>query len=172
LTDRACGHPTGQNRNIAAGFLYLHFALESKHSLPVFTRLDGPHHSRLDRGDDQTDGTGSGQDALPTHLWSKTRLPVQHVPSNAQTSITIKAVTQSDICKALPRAARFVVPNVSSLAESRRDRDKPEINWALLCNREQMRIFIPNNTRPQEVWNCLHEELAWAEVSVGRFWPD
>ena len=82
--------------------------------------------------------------------------------TQGQANITIQAVSREEIRRALPQAACFVVPNVSSLNEYRRDRRKPKTNWSLLQTRSRLGIFIPNDTSPQEVRDCLHEELAQA----------
>ncbi|MEM9500185.1 MAG: DUF2927 domain-containing protein, partial [Pseudomonadota bacterium] len=69
---------------------------------------------------------------------------------------------RKEIRRALPQAACVVVPNVDSLAQLRRDRRKDSTNWALLRERQQMAIFLPYDASPQEVRDCLHEELAQA----------
>jgi Protein of unknown function (DUF2927) len=55
-----------------------------------------------------------------------------------------------------------VVPNVSTLAEYRRLRGSAAVDWARVTTRDRAAIFIPADTSPQEVRDCLHEELAQA----------
>jgi len=55
-----------------------------------------------------------------------------------------------------------VVPNVGSLADYRRLRGTPEVDWARITRRDRAAVFIPTDTSPQEVRDCLHEELAQA----------
>lgn len=77
-------------------------------------------------------------------------------------NITIQAVSRSDIRRSLPQAACFVAPNISSLSQYRSSRRSAKTNWALMENRQKVAIFLPNDTSPQEVRDCLHEELAQA----------
>lgn len=55
-----------------------------------------------------------------------------------------------------------MVPNSSSLEEYRQDRRKRKSNWTQLRSRERLGIFIPYDSSPQEIRDCLHEELAQA----------
>ena len=77
-------------------------------------------------------------------------------------NITVQAVTRADIRNALPTAACFVVPNVSSLAEYKAARRSARVNWSRLDRRDRLAIFLPADASPQEVRDCLHEELAQA----------
>lgn len=151
--------PKRSNGNIAADFLALHFELESGRELPVFTRFETPITVRV---------TGSPPPSLRpdlSRLLSRLRneagIDITRVSGGAA-NITIEAVSRAEIRRALPQAACFVVPNVSSLAEFRRDRRKDKTNWSLLRNRTRLGIFIPYDASPQEVRDCLHEELAQA----------
>jgi tetratricopeptide (TPR) repeat protein len=51
---------------------------------------------------------------------------------------------------------------VGSLAEYRRLRGSDAVDWAEVTRRERAAVFIPADTSPQEVRDCLHEELAQA----------
>ncbi|MCE8511098.1 DUF2927 domain-containing protein [Ruegeria pomeroyi] len=151
--------PQRSNGNIAADFLALHFQLESGRDLPVFTRFETPITVRV---------TGSPPASLQpdlTRLLGRLRgeagIDIRQV-SDASANITIEAVSREEIGRALPHAACFVVPNVSSLAEFRRDRRKDKTNWANLRKRERLGIFVPYDSSPQELRDCLHEELAQA----------
>ncbi len=151
--------PARSNKNIASDFLELHFALESGAPLPVFTRFEGPITVRLAGTPPpsmQTDLT-----RLLTRLQREARIDIRQI-SDGQANITIEAVSQKQIRRILPQAACFVVPNASSLEEYRRDRRKRKSNWTALQSREQIGIFIPYDVSPQEVRDCLHEELAQA----------
>ena len=66
------------------------------------------------------------------------------------------------IRRQLPQAACFVVPNVSSLAQYRAAKRTNRVNWTMLRERSKLAIFLPNDASPQEVRDCLHEELAQA----------
>ena len=151
--------PTRSNGNIAADFLDLHFQLESGRALPVFTRFETQVSVRV------TGNAPSGFDKdlnqLLTRLRDEAGLDIFRTRSE-QANITIELVSSAEIRRALPQAACFVVPNVSSLQEFRRNRHKPRTNWALLRDRSRLGIFIPRDSSPQEIRDCLHEELAQA----------
>ncbi|WP_170478009.1 DUF2927 domain-containing protein [Ruegeria arenilitoris] len=151
--------PVRSNVNIASDFVALHFALESGAELPVFTRFDQPITVRL---------TGTPTASMQTdlsRLLSRLRreagIQIEQV-SEGQANITIEAVSQRQIRRILPQAACFVVPNSSSLEEYRRDRRKNKSNWTELRSRERIGVFIPYDVSPQEVRDCLHEEVAQA----------
>ena len=151
--------PAMSNANIAADFLDLHFRLESGRELPVFTRFEGPITVRV---------TGAlSPNLLPDLRALLVRMQREagvdiSLTSAAEANVTIEAVSRDDIRRALPHAACFVVPNVSSLAEFKRNRRKSTTNWALLRERNRLGIFLPSDSSPQEVRDCLHEELAQA----------
>ncbi|MGB7241919.1 MAG: DUF2927 domain-containing protein [Sulfitobacter sp.] len=147
------------NAELAADFLDLSFQLESGRALPVFTRFDGPISVRV---------TGAAPASLApdltrllARLKSEAGIAIQ-TTNSAAASITIEAVSRAEIRRALPEAACFVAPNVSSLAEYRKNRRSSRTNWTLLQTRTKLAIFLPNDASPQEVRDCLHEELAQA----------
>ncbi|MFV0514111.1 MAG: DUF2927 domain-containing protein [Jhaorihella sp.] len=151
--------PLRSNGNIGADFLSLHFELESGRKLSVFTRFEGPITVRV---------TGSPPPSLEpdlhrliARLRNEAGIDISRTASGPA-SITIEAVSRADIRRALPDAACFVVPNVSSLAEFRRDRRKPKTSWADLTTRTRLGVFVPFDSSPQEIRDCLHEELAQA----------
>ncbi len=151
--------PTRSNANIAADFLALHFQLESGRKLDVLTRFETPITVRV---------TGAPPPSLAPdlrrlldRLRREAGIDIRQITQGAA-NITIEAVSRADIRRALPQAACFVVPNVSSFDEFRRDRRKPKTNWSVLRTRTRMGIFVPYDTSPQELRDCLHEELAQA----------
>lgn len=151
--------PARSNTNIAADFLDLHFALESGTQLPAFTRFEAPVTVRLTGK--PTPSMQNDLARLLTRLRREAGIDIRQV-SEGQANITIEAVSQRDIHRILPNAACFVVPNSSSLEEYRRDRRKAKSSWTELRQRERLGIFIPYDVSPQEMRDCLHEELAQA----------
>ena len=153
--------PRMSNGNIAADFLSLHFQLESGRTLPTFTRFETPitvavtGKPPISLGPDLT--------RLLTRLRTEAQIDIRQVGRNeGQPNIVIEAVSRDDIRRTLPQAACFVVPNVTSLQDFRRHRRSAKTNWARLTERTQMAIFLPYDASPQEVRDCLHEELAQA----------
>ena len=151
--------PRMSNGTIAADFLSLHFQLESGRELPTFTRFEGP----ITVGVTGQPPASLGPDLsrLLARLRNEAGIDIRNIGTSAQQpNIVIEAVSREDIRRALPHAACFVVPNVTSLAEYRRHRRSEKTNWARLEKRTQMAIFLPYDASPQEVRDCLHEELA------------
>lgn len=151
--------PSQSNANIAADFLSLHFELESGRSLPVFTRFETPITVRV-TGKPPASLTPDLRRLL-TRLRREAGIDIREV-SGDSASITIEAVSRAEIRRALPNAACFVVPNASSLDEFRRNRRSPSNNWSTLQSRDRLAVFLPYDSTPQEIRDCLHEELAQA----------
>lgn len=151
--------PARSNKNIASDFLSLHFELESGAALPVFTRFETPVTVRLTGS--PTASMQQDLTRLLNRLKREAGINIRQI-DEGQANITIEAVSQKDILRILPNAACFVVPNSSSLEEYRRDRRKIKSSWTELRKRERLGIFIPYDVSPQEIRDCLHEELAQA----------
>ncbi|WP_319799738.1 DUF2927 domain-containing protein [Roseobacter weihaiensis] len=147
------------NAALTRDFLALSFQMESGRQLPVLTRFEGPISLRVTGRPPPTLSADLAQ--LLTRLKREAGLDISTTTA-AQASITIEAVPRSDIHRVLPQAACFVAPNVRSLAEFRSARRNPATNWALLETRETLAIIVPSDASPQEVRDCLHEELAQA----------
>ncbi|WP_319823635.1 DUF2927 domain-containing protein [Thalassovita sp.] len=156
---QALEHPAASNLQIARDFLDLSFQLESGRDLPVFTRFEGPITLHL---------TGNAPAAMRADLGrllgrlrAEAGIDIRQVQAE-EASITINAVKRADIQRYLPQAACFVVPNISTLAEYAGASRSPRTDWVRLQDRRKMAIFIPADAPPQEVRDCLHEELAQA----------
>ncbi|NIZ15514.1 DUF2927 domain-containing protein [Phaeobacter sp. HF9A] len=152
--------PQRSNADMARDFLDLHFQLEGGSQLPVFTRFEGPVTLTV-RGRAPATLTRDLQ-ALLHRLRTEAGLDLHLVPDTSPARITIEPVSRARIQRVLPQAACFVVPNVSSLEEYRRNRRAPQSDWTALRHRERLAIFVPDDVSPQELRDCLHEELAQA----------
>ena len=151
--------PARANRDIAADFLDLTFALESGSNLSRFTRFEGPVTVRVTGAPPST--LIPDLNRLVHRLRAEALIDISHVRGGAA-NITIEAVSRKDIHKYLPKAACFVVPNISSLSEYHTARRGNNTNWGSLRQRTKLAIFVPNDVSPQETRDCLHEELAQA----------
>lgn len=147
------------NTEIAADFLDLEFRMESGRALPVLTRFEGPITVRL---------MGEVPATAPNDLTkvisrfrSEAGLDVSPTTA-ADASITIEFVPSATLRRTVPSATCFVVPNVTSLAEYRAKRGTAAVDWANLTTRNRAAIFVPSDSTPQAVRDCLHEELAQA----------
>ena len=151
--------PQRSNRDMARDFLDLHFKLEGGSSLPIFTRYDRPITLRV-TGRPAKNLNGDLANLL-SRLQTEAGIDIRRV-TDSDALITIESVSSAEIRRALPTAACFVVPNVSSLTEYRRNKRRDKTNWSQLRERNRLAIFVPNDTSPQDVRDCLHEELAQA----------
>lgn len=150
--------PSKSNSEIARDFIDLSFRLESGRTLPRFSRFEGPISVKV---------TGAPSASLNRDLTrliyrlrTEAKVDITQRQDVPVANVTIEAVSRQAIRQLLPHAACFVVPNVSSLEEYRQARRTPKLNWANISTRKRISIFVPNDSSPQEVRDCLHEELA------------
>ena len=147
---------TRSNQAMAQDFLDLMFALETGRPLPVMSRFEGPI----------TVGTNGrlpptlvrDLEGLLKRMRNEAGLNIQRVPGRAR--ITIEALPASYLARNSAQAACFVAPNVSSWSEYQARRTNGD--WSKLTERTRMAIFVPADAAPQELRDCLHEELAQA----------
>ncbi len=152
--------PTRSNASIAADFMDLAFRLESGRELEVLTRFETPITVRVRGPEPPT--LARDLDRLIDRLRSEANISIRRVEARSEASITIEVVTRADLQRTVPQAACFVVPRVTSWDEFRRDRGSSRLDWTTLRVRERMSIFLPGDVSPQEIRDCLHEEMAQA----------
>ncbi len=152
--------PTRSNHEIARDFLDLSFTMESGKNLPFMTRFEGPISLRV---------TGKPPpslffdlDKLLKRLKTEAGINIHRAQKDAPANITIEAISQARLQRHVPNAACFVVPNVSSWQQYHRMRHSSATSWINLQHREHITIFLPYDVSPQEIRDCLHEELAQA----------
>jgi hypothetical protein len=155
---RGLAAPVSGGSSLARNFMDLTFALESGQDIDVFTRFEGPITVAL---------VGDVPATAPRDLATLTGRLRQEAGidisvASGPATVSVEFVGRSELRRLAPQAACFVVPNVSSLAEYRRARGSTAVDWARITRRERAAIFIPADTSPQEVRDCLHEELAQA----------
>ncbi|MEO8241277.1 MAG: DUF2927 domain-containing protein [bacterium] len=148
------------NDQIAEDFIDLEFHMESGLALPVLTRFEGPITVSL---------TGAVPPSAPaelakliTRLQAEAGIDLHQVGAASAAAVTIQFVPKAALQRLEPSAACFVAPNVSSLAEYRANRGSATLDWQQMTRRTRVAIFMPSDTSPQEVRDCLHEETAQA----------
>ncbi|NDV01570.1 DUF2927 domain-containing protein [Pseudoroseicyclus tamaricis] len=156
---RAAAPPTRSNAQMAEDFLDLAFKLESGRNLPILTRYEGPITLRL--AGDVPPTMATDLSGLLARLRNEAGIPIS-LTSDANASIIVEAVPRADLSAAVPRAACFVVPRIQGWQDFLANRRSAALDWATLNVRQQASIFIPADAAPQEIRNCLHEELAQA----------
>ena len=148
------------NVEIARDFMDLSFQLESGRQIQTFTRFEQPITVRL-TGNAPAALSGD-LDRLLARLRAEARLDIRRVPASQPASITVETVPHAAMRRAVPQAACFVVPRMQSWDEFRRNRRSPDLDWTTLTERTRAVVFIPSDEAPQEMRDCLHEELAQA----------
>ncbi len=154
---RALAAPSSGS-SLTRDFMDLTFAMESGRALETFSRFEGPVTVAM-RG---AAPASAAKDLARLIGRLRSEAGIDISPTTGPATITVEFATRSDLRRLAPTAACFVVPNVSSLADYRRKRGSDQVDWANVTRRERAVIFIPADTSPQEVRDCLHEELAQA----------
>ena len=144
--------------SLARDFMDLTFAMESGRSLQTFSRFEGPVTVALAGDVPATAARDLG--VLIGRLRSEAGIDISAATGVA--TITVEFTSRAELRRLAPMAACFVVPNVGSLAEYRRKRGQDSVDWAQVTRRDRAAVFIPADTSPQEIRDCLHEELAQA----------
>ncbi len=150
--------PASSNAQLARDFLDLTFTLENGDAVPLFTRFEGPIAVRVIGQAPPT--LGPDLERLLQRLRREAGIDIARVSAESAATISIEPVPRRQIQSVAPAAACFVRPNVSSWKEYRARRNDPATFWNRLTERRSMAIFLPNDVSPQEVRDCLHEEVA------------
>lgn len=133
--------------------------MESGRSLPVLTRFEGPITVRLTGEVSQT--MADDLTSLLGRIRREAQIDISYT-NDEDANIVIEAVPTRSLQRIAPNAACFVVPRVRSFEQLRGARRSSVIDWATLDTRQSAAIFLPSDAAPQEVRDCLHEELAQA----------
>ncbi|MES2967289.1 MAG: DUF2927 domain-containing protein [Pseudomonadota bacterium] len=152
--------PQRSNTAIAADILDLTFRMESGRTVPVLSRFDGPVTVSLVGDVPPTARPDLAR--LIGRFRNEAGIDVRMGDPGKTAAITIEFQPRAVMQRVVPNAACFVVPRVSSWAEYRAKRNTPAVDWGTLVRRDRVAIFVPSDTSPQEVRDCLHEETAQA----------
>ena len=87
-------------------------------------------------------------------------IDITPVPSNGR--ITVTFLPRRVIRATHANVACFVVPGISGWAEFQASHSSAQTDWSRLRDRDRAAIFAPSDASPQEVRDCLHEEMAQA----------
>lgn len=147
------------NGEMADDIADLVFRLESGRSVPMLTRFDGPITVRMTGRVPPNAAADLGR--LLGRLRAEAGLDITST-SNPGASITIEFLPRATMNGLVPQAACFVAPRVTSWSEYRQARRRGGTDWTTLTRRDHASVFIPSDTAPQEVRDCLHEEMAQA----------
>ncbi|GAB1362856.1 DUF2927 domain-containing protein [Rhodobacter sp.] len=155
--------PSGAGRGniaLARDFLDLSFQLESGRALPVLSRFEGPVTVALTGAVPSTAGPDLSH--LISRFRSEAGIDIRPAAAGETASITVHFAPRAQLRRLAPSAACFVVPNVTTPEGYRAGRGTAALDWATVIERRQAGIFVPADASPQEVRDCLNEEMAQA----------
>lgn len=156
--------PAISNTQLARDFLELSFALETGRSLPVFTRFEGPVTVAIEKvdGADPPPTLSPDLDDLIRRLRTEARIDIRRTQVGEMPSITVSALPRAKLQRFVPGAACFVVPRVTGWRDYLSKRFSSDLDWTTLTTRTRASVFLPEDVSPQEMRDCLHEEIAQA----------
>ncbi|APX88480.1 ATP-dependent transcriptional regulator [Brevirhabdus pacifica] len=157
---RAQQAPARSNAEIARDFLELSFEMESGRQLPILTRFEGPIEVELRNA--ASSSLRNDLDRLIARLRREAGIDITLVKRSDTPEIVIETVSRRELQRYVPQAACFVVPRVAGWQDFKRNRRGAVTDWTSLRQREQVSVLIPRDVSPQEVRDCLHEEVAQA----------
>ncbi|WP_323036741.1 DUF2927 domain-containing protein [Pararhodobacter sp.] len=150
------------NAEMVRDFLELGFAMESGRTIERFSRFDGPVRV-VTRGPAPVQALAD-LDRLIARLRSEAGIDIARDAQSAEgeNTITVEFMQRRQMQAVVPSAACFVVPNVSTWSEFVANRRSPTIDWTQVVTRTRAAVFVPTDTTPQEIRDCLHEEIGQA----------
>jgi hypothetical protein len=155
--------PLRANREIAADILELGFFMESGRPIPQFSRFDGPVTVLV--AGTPPPGAVAELDRLLARLRAEADIDIARAGADTGPGprrITVEFLPRRQMQGAVPQAACFILPRVSGWAEFRAARRSPQLDWTTVVARAQVAVFVPSDVPPQELRDCLHEEVAQA----------
>lgn len=155
--------PQRSNREIAADILELGFRMESGREIPQFSRFEGPVALQITGR--VPSGVEGEIDRLLDRLRREAGLDIRRFGADAHAPrgrITVEFLARRQMQAAVPQAACFILPRISGWADFRANRRSPRLDWTTVVERESVAVFVPADVPPQEIRDCLHEEVAQA----------
>jgi len=148
------------NRTLAEDFLDLTFELESGERLERLLRYERPVRVYV-----RSDGLGVYRrdlEQLLARLRDEAGLDIAETGDPAEAQIFIEAVPAAQITRIFPTAACFIVPGETDWRGFMRRPPDERLRWPDQATLERAVIFLPLDTTPQDVRDCLNEEITQA----------
>ncbi len=152
--------PARSNASIAQDFMDLTFRMESGRAVERFNRFEVP--VRVAMTGTVPASARPDLQALLQRLRTEAAIDIAEAATPEAANVTVQFLPRARMQALVPHAACFFVPNVSGWEEFRAHRRSQRVDWTQLHRRDRIAIFIPADVAPQEVRDCLHEELAQA----------
>ena len=152
--------PARSNADMTRDFLELGFAMESGRPIDAFSRFEGPVAVVAVNPPSQQAITDL--DRLIARFRTEAGIDIHRTatPSEGENRITVDFVPRRQMQAMVPSASCFVVPNVDGWQDFVANRRSTAIDWTRVVQRTRAAVFIPADTTPQEIRDCLHEEIA------------
>ena len=151
---------TRSNVTLAEDFIDLTFALESGQPLTRLLRYEGP--VRIAMPSPQLAPYQRDLKNLLNRLQREAGVNITQVSDPTTAHIRIEAVTTRDIQRVYPGAACFIVPGETNWDDFRRKSRRQRQRWSEQQTLGTTAIFIPSDSTPQDIRDCLHEEVGQA----------
>lgn len=145
------------NSSIARDILMLTFFLENGNQISRLIRFEGPISVGINGNAPATMQRDLAN--LLARLRNEAGIDIRE-SSGEPADITLHLIPRSQIKRLVPNAACFVAPNVRNMREYIAKRSSSYNAWSNLTERNVMSIFLPEDASPQEIRDCMHEELA------------
>lgn len=148
------------NRDLAVDFLDLTFALESGETLDRLLRYDAP--VRVSMTAPALEPYRGDLDALLGRLRREAGIDIARVSDPAEAQLRIEAVPAEEIARVYPTAACFIVPGETDWRGFLRHRGEQQVRWSAQTRLSRAAIFLPPDSTPQDIRDCLNEEITQA----------
>lgn len=145
------------NVDLAEDFLELTFQLESGERLERLLRYEAPIRVRLS---DPEFGYRADLDALLDRLRDEADLDIA-LTDDDEAQITIESVPRDELSRTFPSASCFIVPGRTDWRHLSRSSARRNI-WSAQRELGPATIFVPADGLPQDIRDCLHEEVTQA----------
>ena len=150
--------PRQSNARIARDFLDLAFRLENGVRLTTFTRFAEPIDVAVRGAAPAT--LSRDLDRLLTRLRREAGIDISRSRDPETANIVIEAVSPDQMRRASTTASCIARPNVRNWNDFISQKSAPDTSWPALKSRQTVAVFLRTGTAPQEVRDCLHEEIA------------
>jgi len=148
------------NRMLAEDFLDLTFALESGERLNRLLRYERP--VRVYLASAGLEPYRPDLEQLLARLRAEAGVDIAETRNRAEAQIVVEAVPAAQITRVFPTAACFIVPGETDWQGFMRRRPEERLRWPEQATLERAAIFLPLDTTPQDVRDCLNEEITQA----------
>jgi hypothetical protein len=148
------------NVDLAQDFLDLTFALESGERLDHLVRYERP--VRVYMGSPELAPYQPDLAALLARIRAEAGVDIAETDDPGLAQIRIEAVPAAQIARVFPTAACFIVPGETDWAGFMRRAPDARLRWSDQEELGEAAIFLPPDTTPQDVRDCLNEEITQA----------